>query len=88
MKPPLLASQLLYRCERCRSVMTHVEAMGPCYSCGSSRRQPGFRFTDREIAEARQRGFIFADDNFTYVPDSLVKEQKLPGLDELFRAEE
>ena len=88
MKPKLLPSQILYRCNRCRSPLTHAEALVACYSCGATDRQPGFRFTDREIAEAKDRGFICTEENFTFVDDRLVREAKLPALDQLFRADE
>jgi len=83
----LLPEQILYRCGPCRQALTYSETFAPCFSCGAKTRQPGFRFTDREVAEARDRGFVFADDNFTYVPDRLVKEHKLPEMDELFGEE-
>lgn len=84
---PLTVSQTLYRCLFCRTpqMESEITTNGRCFSCGSTRVQPGFRFTDDEIAAVRDRGFVADETNFTYVPDRLAKAGILPGIDQLFR---
>lgn len=86
-RPPLTQESTIYRCTGCKRAIIYadLDKLGCCSLCGGHEVKYAFQVSDDELKAAIDRGLKYDETNFTYVSEAMLRENKLPGLHELFR---